>query len=183
MLKQHPTLRHILGRAGWYFLTFLVAVTINFVLPRLGDANPVDAIMARAASNLDAASAREKEDAYLREFGLVQTDANGKVLRVNGKPVKTGIGTQFVNYLGMCLSGDLGTSMLQYPKPVGEIISNAIPWTLCLQLPTIIFGWLVGNLLGALAACAQARGADRPDLQVLRPTLEDIYLQLTRESR
>jgi ABC-2 type transport system ATP-binding protein len=38
-------------------------------------------------------------------------------------------------------------------------------------------------MLGALAAWAQARGADLPDLQVLRPTLEDIYLQLTRESR
>ena len=37
--------------------------------------------------------------------------------------------------------------------------------------------------LGALAAWAQARGADLPDLQVLRPTLEDVYLQLTRESR
>jgi ABC-2 type transport system ATP-binding protein len=38
-------------------------------------------------------------------------------------------------------------------------------------------------LLGVLAAWAQARGADLPDLQVARPTLEEIYLQLTRESR
>jgi len=38
-------------------------------------------------------------------------------------------------------------------------------------------------LLGALAVWAQARGADLPDLQVRRPTLEDVYLQLTRESR
>ena len=38
-------------------------------------------------------------------------------------------------------------------------------------------------LLGALAAWAKERGADLPDLQVRRPTLEDIYLQLTRESR
>jgi len=39
------------------------------------------------------------------------------------------------------------------------------------------------HLLGALAAWAQARAVDLPDLQVLRPTLEDVYLQLTRESR
>jgi ABC-2 type transport system ATP-binding protein len=38
-------------------------------------------------------------------------------------------------------------------------------------------------LLGDLAAWAKARSVDLPDLQVLRPTLEDIYLQLTRESR
>jgi peptide/nickel transport system permease protein len=152
MLKRHPTLRHILGRAGWYFVTFLVAVTVNFFLPRLGDANPVDAIMARASGNMDASSAREKEDSYLREFGLVEVDADGKVIRKDGKPVKRPLAAQFANYVGMSLSGDLGTSILQYPKPVGEIISNALPWTLALQLPTIVFGWLVGNLLGALAA-------------------------------
>jgi len=38
-------------------------------------------------------------------------------------------------------------------------------------------------LLGTLAAWAQARGTDLPDLQVSRPTLEDVYLQLTREER
>jgi ABC-2 type transport system ATP-binding protein len=38
-------------------------------------------------------------------------------------------------------------------------------------------------LLGVLAAWAQARGTDLPDLQVARPTIEEIYLQLTRESR
>jgi ABC-2 type transport system ATP-binding protein len=38
-------------------------------------------------------------------------------------------------------------------------------------------------LLGALAGWAQARHVDLPDLQVHRPTLEDVYLQLTRESR
>jgi ABC-2 type transport system ATP-binding protein len=37
-------------------------------------------------------------------------------------------------------------------------------------------------LLGALAGWAQARGLDLPDLQVHRPTLEDVYLQLTRGS-
>ena len=37
-------------------------------------------------------------------------------------------------------------------------------------------------LLGALAAWAGARAIDLPDLQVHRPTLEDIYLQLTRGS-
>jgi len=38
-------------------------------------------------------------------------------------------------------------------------------------------------VVGALAAWAQARNLDLPDLQVHRPTLEDVYLQLTRESR
>jgi len=153
MLENHPTISHVVGRAGWYLLTFLVAITINFFLPRLGDANPVDTIMAKVSEGLDATSARAKEEAYLKEFDLVQVDASGKVKRdAQGKPVRTSLGSQFINYLGMCVRGDLGGSILQHPKRVSEIIKTALPWTLALQLPTIVFGWLLGNLLGALAA-------------------------------
>src|SRR4249919_1617470 len=114
MLRNHPQWKHILGRAGWYLLTFLVAVTINFFLPRLGDANPVDAMMAKASSGLDSASAKEKEEAYLKEFGLVQVDNAGKVKRdAQGKPLRTSLFSQFVNYVGMSLRGDLGGSILQ----------------------------------------------------------------------
>ena len=38
------------------------------------------------------------------------------------------------------------------------------------------------RLVGALDGWAQARGIDLPDLDVHRPTLEDVYLQLTRGS-
>jgi ABC-2 type transport system ATP-binding protein len=39
------------------------------------------------------------------------------------------------------------------------------------------------RLVGALAGWAEARRIDLPDLEVHHPTLEDVYLQLTRESR
>ena len=114
MLKNYPTLKHILGRAGWYFVTFLVAITINFFLPRLGDANPVDTMMAKASAGLDSASAKEKEEAYLKEFNLVEVDEAGKVKHdAHGKPVRTSLGHQFLNYLEMSLQGDLGGSILQ----------------------------------------------------------------------
>ena len=153
MLKNYPTLKHIITRAGWYFITFLVAVTINFFLPRLGDANPVDAIMAKASSGLGSKEAREKEEAYLKEFQLVEVDESGKVIRdAHDKPIRRALIKQFVSYLGMSLRGDLGSSILQHPKRVSEIIKGALPWTLALQLPTIILGWFLGNILGALAA-------------------------------
>jgi peptide/nickel transport system permease protein len=153
MLEHQPGLRHVAARASWYFLTFLVAVTINFFLPRLGASNPVDILMARAASTQDAAAAREQEEMYLREFGLVQLDGQGRILRdPTGKPKPTTILSQFGRYLALSLRGDLGTSILQHPKRVSDIIATALPWTLALQLPTIVFGWLIGNALGALAA-------------------------------
>jgi ABC-2 type transport system ATP-binding protein len=36
-------------------------------------------------------------------------------------------------------------------------------------------------LLGALATWAAARGVELPDLAVFRPTLEDVYLRLTKQ--
>ena len=153
MLKNHPTLRYILLRAGWYFLTFLVAVTINFFLPRLGSANPVDIIMGKVSGGLSAEAAKEKEESYLKEFGLVKLDASREIVRdAAGKPIKASSLEQFGSYLKMSLTGDLGTSFQKYPKKVLDVIVEAVPWTIALQLPTILFGWIVGNLLGALAA-------------------------------
>jgi len=139
-------------RAGWYFVTFLVAVTINFFLPRLGKNNPVDIIMGKAGSGLSTEDARLKEEKYLQEFGLVKVKDGNIVRDAEGKPVKTSILGQFGSYLGMCLTGDLGTSFQKYPKKVLDIIKDAVPWTIALQLPTLVFGWIVGNVLGALAA-------------------------------
>jgi peptide/nickel transport system permease protein len=153
MLKNHPVIKHILGRAGWYLLTFLVAITINFFLPRMGKANPVDSIMAKVSAGMDTKSANAVEEKYLKEFGLVEVDAQGKIKRgKDGKPIKASLAPQFLNYLSMSLRGDLGGSIAQHPKRVGELIKAALPWTLALQLPTIVFGWLIGNILGALAA-------------------------------
>ncbi len=153
MLRNHPTLRYISGRVAWYFVTFLVAVTINFFLPRLGAANPVDTIMAKVGANLDSKAAKEKEEAYLKEFGLVETDSRGAIVRDDaGRPVKRSYLGQFGSYLVMSIQGDLGGSILQHPRRVSEIIKATVPWTLSLQIPTIIFGWIIGNILGALAA-------------------------------
>ncbi len=150
---NHPRLRHFGARAAWYTVTFVVAVAVNFFLPRLGNANPIDTLIARAGENLDARTAREQEEAYLKEFGLVEVDQRGRIRRsANGKPLETPLVSQFVRYLSLSFRGDLGTSILQYPKKVSEIIATALPWTIALQLPAIVLGWVFGNLLGALAA-------------------------------
>ena len=60
--------------------------------------------------------------------------------------------SQFFVYIKNVFKGDLGLSYSQYPKPVTEIIKESLPWTLAIQAPTIILGWIVGNLLGAFAA-------------------------------
>jgi peptide/nickel transport system permease protein len=59
---------------------------------------------------------------------------------------------QFILYVNNALHGSFGASFSQFPRPVIDVIKSAIWWTVCLQFPAIIVGWIIGNTLGALAA-------------------------------
>jgi peptide/nickel transport system permease protein len=59
---------------------------------------------------------------------------------------------QFFLYVRNVLQGDFGFSFSQYPRTVADVIQSSILWTIGLQFPAIIVGWLIGNTLGALAA-------------------------------
>ena len=120
----------------WFFITLIIAVILNFTLPRLMPGDPVSSIVGRMAQGLtDTAAVKAMYENYAKEFGT-------------NKPMIE----QFFTYFGKLFRGDLGLSFSQYPRPVADIISNAIGWTLALQLPAITVGWLIGNVLGALAA-------------------------------
>jgi len=150
MLKKYPTVRYVLQRAIWYFLTFLVALSLNFFLPRLGS-DPVDIMMAQ--SSFSSPEIRKQTEENLRkDFGLIILDKQGNILRdEKGNAVKASKISQLVNYISQVFKGDLGTSF-KNQKPVSQIIMQALPWTIALQFPAILFGWIFGNGLGALAA-------------------------------
>ncbi|HCR40819.1 MAG TPA: ABC transporter permease [Lachnospiraceae bacterium] len=120
----------------WFIITFFAAFLLNFTLPRLMPSDPITTIMARTARGItDSARTQEMYNNYVKAFGL-------------DKPILV----QFFTYVKNVFQGDFGLSFVQYPRSVSSIISNAILWTIALQLPAIIVGWLLGNLLGALAA-------------------------------
>ena len=120
----------------WYLLTFIFAVVLNFVLPRLMPGDPVSAIAARSVGGMTDSTAIQKViNDYVEKFGI-------------NKPMIE----QFFMWLGNVVKGDFGVSFSQYPRPVADIINSAVWWTVALQLPAIIVGWLLGNVLGAIAA-------------------------------
>jgi peptide/nickel transport system permease protein len=59
---------------------------------------------------------------------------------------------QFIIYTRNVVHGDFGYSFSQYPRTVADVIGSSIWWTIGLQFPAIIVGWLIGNTLGAVAA-------------------------------
>ena len=120
----------------WFAITFVVAVILNFYLPRLMPVDPVSAITGKLAQGMtDASAVQEIYKRFEAEFGT-----------------NLPLHEQFFRFVGNALKGDFGTSFSQYPRPVSDIIGSAIMWTVCLQFPAIITGWILGNILGALAA-------------------------------
>ena len=120
----------------WFVLTLIIAVILNFILPRLMPSDPVASITAKVAEGVtDAAAVQQIYERYAEQFGI-------------NKPLIS----QFFIFVGNALKGDFGVSFGEYPRTVNDIISSALPWSLALQFPAIIVGWILGNLLGAIAA-------------------------------
>ena len=120
----------------WFAITFVVAVILNFFLPRMMPVDPVSAITGKMAQGMtDASAVQEIYKRFEEEFGT-----------------NLPLHEQFFRFVKNALRGDFGTSFSQYPRPVSEIIGSAVTWTVALQLPAILTGWILGNILGALAA-------------------------------
>jgi len=98
--------------------------------------DPVAAIIARMAQGQSNATA-------MTEMYIHYTELFG-----TNKPMIE----QFFIYVKNVFHGDFGFSFSQYPRPVVNVIRASIVWTIALQFPAIIVGWLIGNTLGALAA-------------------------------
>ncbi len=128
--------KYFLNKLGWFLVTLVCAFILNFVLPRLMPGDPVAAIVARMAQGMsDATGVQAIYQQYTELFGT-------------NKPMHE----QFFIYVRNVLRGDFGFSFSQYPRTVVDALKSSILWTIALQFPAIIVGWLLGNTLGALAA-------------------------------
>ncbi|MBI5298436.1 MAG: ABC transporter permease [Chloroflexi bacterium] len=128
--------KYFLNKLGWFAITFVFAFLLNFILPRLMPGDPVAAIVSRLAQGMSNTSGVQA--IYQQYSDLFGT--NKSLLE------------QFFIYIQNVAHGDFGFSFSQYPRTVADVIKASIWWTIALQFPAIIVGWLIGNTLGALAA-------------------------------
>jgi peptide/nickel transport system permease protein len=136
--------KYFLNKVVWLLVTFVAAFLLNFILPRMMPGDPVAAIVARMAqgqSNASGVQAIYKQ--YTELFGT-------------NRPMFE----QFFIYVKNVFHGDFGFSFSQYPRTVVSVVKASIWWTICLQFPAIIVGWIIGNTLGALAAYTK-KGFDK----------------------
>jgi peptide/nickel transport system permease protein len=128
---------YVARRIGVFLLVVVLAVSINFLIPRLRSTNPVEARMNEFAAQGGGNTANIKQliAIYNEKFGL-------------DKP----LWEQYLNYWKDVAHFDLGTSIAFYPGSVRDEILRAAPWTIGLLAVSTIIAFAVGTLLGALLA-------------------------------
>lgn len=116
-----------------YLLTFFIAVSVDWLIPRFMPGNPIDIMVSRAG--LRGSAVEMMYNYYTQVFGL-----------------DLPIWQQYLNFWGALLRGDLGISIYLFPTPVAQVIMNAVPFDIALLIPAILLSWFAGNQFGAFAA-------------------------------
>ena len=132
--------RTLARRTLEFGITFFLAISINFLLPRLVPGDPLALIAGNAAPQLG----RARVDALRAQYGL-------------DKP----LGEQYVIYLGNLAHGDLGQSY-RYSggKSVVEVLSENFRWTLLLVGVSLSLSFLIGSALGVWSATKRGTVSD-----------------------
>jgi peptide/nickel transport system permease protein len=131
----------IARRLAFYVAAVWVAVTVNFAIPRVMPGNAVDTLLARFPT-LDASSLH----ALQAEFGT---------------HTHRGLISQYFSYLGDLAHGNLGLSTSLYPSKVTTVLAQTLPWTLILVGTATVISFLLGTLLGVMAAWRRGGWLDR----------------------
>ena len=128
-------MRQYFGRKLFtYLITFFVAATIDWMIPRFMPGDPVASLVSQT-NGISPKAAQALYDYYNNLFGLNQS-----------------LPAQFLSFWSSLLQGNLGLSVYGHGTPVTDMIMAAVPYTLALLIPAILLSWYAGNTFGALAA-------------------------------
>src|SRR5437764_12911064 len=128
-------MRWFARRLVFYVFAIWVALTINFLLPRLMPGSPIAGLLqhlspAQLASNP----------------GLIQTY---EALLGGGHH---SIFADYVTYLHRIVHFNFGLSTSNYPTSVSEVVGRTLPYSLFLVGVAFLVAFVLGTLLGMVAA-------------------------------
>ncbi|HLZ08487.1 MAG TPA: ABC transporter permease [Chloroflexota bacterium] len=131
------TIGYAARRIGVFLLIIVVAVTINFVMPRIRSTNPIEQrlYMMAGQGGVYVNQIQDMIKIYNEKFGL-------------DKPLYV----QYINYWRDLFNLDLGKSLAFYPQTTTEMILRAAPWTIGLLTVSTLIAFALGTVFGALMA-------------------------------
>lgn len=121
-----------------YVVVFIIAVTINFFLPRMMPGNPL-ALLAGV------------------DVGLMTPEERAQVITEAG--LDQPLWRQYLNYWNNLLHGDFGFSYRQ-KKPITTMIAERLPWTLLITVSSLFVSAIIGVIMGAISAWNRAKTID-----------------------
>jgi peptide/nickel transport system permease protein len=125
--------RALVRKLAFYLLAALIAITIDFFIPRMVPGNAVAAQLANLHGTITPATLK----GLYEEFGLSGHQSAWD---------------QYVHYWGQLLHGNLGTSTSFYPTSVSSVIGGGIYWTLGLVGIATVISFALGTALGIVVA-------------------------------
>jgi peptide/nickel transport system permease protein len=136
-------MRWFARRLVFYVFAIWVALTINFLLPRLMPGSPISGLLAHLNPSQLAANP-----------GIVQTY---EALLGGGH---NSIWQDYVTYLGRVAHFDFGLSTSNYPTPVSEVIGRTLPYSIFLVGVAFLLSFVLGTAIGMVAAWRRGRFVD-----------------------
>ena len=124
-------MRFLARRLAFYIAAFMVAVTLNFFIPRLMPGDPATMLF----MSLQGRMKQDQLAALKRSFGF-----DGSLW------------DQFVAYLGKLIRLDFGTSTINFPEPTSSLLFYAAGWTLFLVGLATVISFAIGIAMGIFAA-------------------------------
>jgi peptide/nickel transport system permease protein len=123
------TRRYLVVRSSYAIVTALVAITLNFLLPRIIPGNPAAVILFANYHYLPPGKVKLLD----AEFGLTSHN----------------LGIEYIDYLKqLFLHFNLGISFSQYPNTVAHLIETHLPWTLYLLGVSTLLSSVLGVIFG-----------------------------------
>src|SRR6202453_3365084 len=123
----------IARRIAFYVITTIVAITVNFFIPRLMPGNPALAVLGRVQSQ----ESKQAIAALELQYG-VQT--------------RTGLWGQYTQYLIHLRHGIVDSWLNFNPASVDSVHLGARPGTIGLVVTATVISYVLGTLLGVAAA-------------------------------
>ena len=143
-------MRWLLRRCCFYVFALWVAVTLNFLLPRLMPGDPAGGMLARMSSAQIASNP-----------GIIET-----YRRMLGGGDQSLLEAYF-SYLGQIGRLDFGISTSNYPTNVSEVIGRTLPYSIFLVGVAFILAFVIGTTIGMVAAWRRGGTVDN----VVVPTM------------
>ncbi|WP_073030755.1 ABC transporter permease [Desulfosporosinus lacus] len=126
--------KRVLWKWTEYLMTFLLIITLNFMIPRLMPGDPFTFLSAEEEGQVFISYSQEQIDKYKAYYGL-------------DKPLPV----QYGNYLVNLCRGDIGYS-IYYNVSVLEMIGKRLLWTVGIVLGAILISTAAGTVMGCFSA-------------------------------